>query len=107
MASRTIKETQALQGSKAQLNGSCPTSLIGDDNMNLMGGKIRQTSSADDSGIDSPTLDPNSELSEYLSGTITKCLGVSAGSSEEVVTTFQGASKVSGKIKSFLLRVEI
>ncbi|XP_017546456.1 long-chain-fatty-acid--CoA ligase ACSBG2-like [Pygocentrus nattereri] len=61
-----IKDTQALQGSKAQLNGSCPTSLIGGNNMNHMGNVVQEVSSADYSGIDSPSVDADAEVSEEV-----------------------------------------
>ncbi|KAL7836678.1 hypothetical protein AOLI_G00279620 [Acnodon oligacanthus] len=83
-----IKDTQALQGSKAQLNGSCPTSLIGGSNMNHMGNMVQEVSSADDSGIDSPSVDADAELSEEvkalsLSDFTIKYREASAGNLEE------------------------
>ncbi|XP_036454558.1 long-chain-fatty-acid--CoA ligase ACSBG2-like [Colossoma macropomum] len=85
---------------KAQLNGRCLTSVIANDNMNHMGSKVQEVSSADDSGIDSPSVDADAELSEEVKGlslsdfTVT-FEGASPGSFEEAVKASGGASKIT------------
>uniref|UniRef100_A0AAR2J5U6 long-chain-fatty-acid--CoA ligase n=1 Tax=Pygocentrus nattereri TaxID=42514 RepID=A0AAR2J5U6_PYGNA len=98
--SAPVQDTQALQGSKAELNGSCPTSLIADDNMNDIGSKVQEVSSADDSGIDSPSADADAELSEEvktlsLTDFTIRFEEASPGSFEEAVKASGGASKIT------------
>ncbi|XP_072521412.1 long-chain-fatty-acid--CoA ligase ACSBG2-like [Salminus brasiliensis] len=95
-----IKETEALQGSKAQLNGSCPTSLIGHGSMNLMDSKVQEISSADDSGIDSPGVDSDGKLLEEvkalsLSDSTVERKEASAESFEDALTARKGAGEIT------------
>uniref|UniRef100_W5L9W3 long-chain-fatty-acid--CoA ligase n=1 Tax=Astyanax mexicanus TaxID=7994 RepID=W5L9W3_ASTMX len=98
--STSIKDTdEALQGSKAQLNGSCSGSLIGNDSMNHMGSKVQRISSTDDSGIDSPTVADGKLLEEVealsLSDSAFEPKKASVGNLENAVTGNRGASKIT------------
>lgn len=98
--STSIKDTdEALQGSKAQLNGSCSGSLIGNDSMNHMGSKVQRISSTDDSGIDSPTVADGKLLEEVealsLSDSAFEAKKASVGNLENAGTGDRGASKIT------------
>ncbi|XP_058231633.1 long-chain-fatty-acid--CoA ligase ACSBG2-like isoform X3 [Hemibagrus wyckioides] len=61
-----LREKQALQDSRAQLNGTCMTSLTENDIMVSVADKVKEISLSDDSGIDSPTGDVNAEISKKV-----------------------------------------
>lgn len=94
-AQHHLREKQALQDSRAQPNGNCMTSLMGNNIMVPVADKLKEISLSDDSGIDSPTGDVNSEISRkmkneeaYVEGFEETAAGATGG----------GACKTAGKI---------
>ncbi|XP_060763020.1 long-chain-fatty-acid--CoA ligase ACSBG2-like isoform X2 [Neoarius graeffei] len=97
-----LREKQALQDSGAQSNSNCMTSLIGNNIMDSVADKMKEISLSDDSGIDSPTGDVNTENSrevktEALTNTITENEDASVKGFEEatVDATVGRASKAA------------
>ncbi|XP_066512539.1 long-chain-fatty-acid--CoA ligase ACSBG2-like [Hoplias malabaricus] len=98
--SSPLEDTRVLQGSKAQVNGICLTSLTDCNSMNRMDSKVLEISTTDDSGIDSPTIDADAELSEEVQGLSLselnlECEDAFAGSFEEAVKASGGAGKIT------------
>lgn len=95
---------QALQDSRSQLNGNCPTSSTGNDIMGSVADKVKEINLSEDSGIESPTGDVNTEISrnekvETSSDRIIKNEVASVKDLEEIVldATQRGACKAAGK----------
>ncbi|XP_017307775.1 long-chain-fatty-acid--CoA ligase ACSBG2 isoform X2 [Ictalurus punctatus] len=95
-AQHHLRAKQALQDSRAQPNGNCMTSLMGNNIMIPVADKLKEISLSDDSGIDSPTGDVNSEISRkmkneeaYVEGFEETAAGATGG----------GACKTAGEVR--------
>ncbi|XP_062873978.1 long-chain-fatty-acid--CoA ligase ACSBG2-like [Trichomycterus rosablanca] len=73
--------------SKAQLNGSCAKTLIGNDNMGSLLDKAQNLSLGDDSGIDSPTVEvPVDMKTSSMSDMMIECEKASVKNFEKTAT---------------------